>query len=83
MIDISPYKFKRLNHTPEYVHVCPCPDTYRGLHIGEDNALMAERYTEEVKKTIAEATSKGRKVELPLDKLTAILVRMKCLYCIP
>ena len=76
MIDISPYKFKRLNHTADFVHVCPCPDTYRGLHSGKDNALMGERYTEEVKKIITEATNKGRKVELPVDKLTANLLRM-------
>lgn len=62
MIDISPYKFKRLNHTADFVHVCPCPDTYRGLHSGKDNALMGERYTEEVKKIITEATNKGRKI---------------------
>ena len=62
MIDISPYKFRKLNHKQEYVHVCPCPDTYRGLHSGEDNAEMAKRYAEEFRSTVGDARSKGKKV---------------------
>ena len=64
MIDISPYKFKKLNSKQEYVHVCPCPDTYRGKHRGEDNVEMTKRYTEEFRNTIDEAKSKGKKAKL-------------------
>ncbi len=46
----------------KYVHVCPCPDAYRGIHRGENDEKLGEIYANECKKTIDEATSNGRKV---------------------
>ena len=64
MIDVSPYKFMKLGeeHQQEYIHVCPCPDPYRGIHQGDDLAHVSELYSEEMKKTISDAHKKGRKV---------------------
>lgn len=64
MIDVSPYKFKKLGeeHKQDYIHVCPCPDPYRGIHQGDDLAHVSELYSAEMKKTISDAHEKGRKV---------------------
>lgn len=61
--DISPYKFKRLGKQKEHVHVCPCPDSYRGLFRGDNNdTSISEKYANEFQKTIDAATAKDRKI---------------------
>lgn len=62
MIDISPYKFKKLKYKADYVHVAPCPDVYRGNHRGEDEGKVSKRYCEDFKAIISHAGEKGRKV---------------------
>ncbi|XP_077466383.1 5-phosphohydroxy-L-lysine phospho-lyase isoform X2 [Stigmatopora argus] len=56
LIDISPYKFRKLTGQKEWVHVAPLPDTYRGEY-KEDDA-----YADAVKDLIEEAHAKGRKI---------------------
>eukprot|EP00795_Rhopilema_esculentum_P017094 gene17094-8611_t len=60
MIDISPYKFKKLHSKQEFVHVCPCPDTYRGLHRGNDEAHLSSLYVNEFAKIVNDAEQDGR-----------------------
>ena len=62
MIDISPYKFKKLHSKQEFVHVCPCPDTYRGLHRGNDEAHLSSLYVNEFTKIVNDAEQDGRGV---------------------
>ena len=42
-IDLSPYKFNGPGGSgrPAYVHVLPCPDTYRGWHLDGRTAARA------------------------------------------
>ncbi|XP_063045518.1 5-phosphohydroxy-L-lysine phospho-lyase [Engraulis encrasicolus] len=61
LIDISPYKFKKLGGQKEWVHVAPLPDTYRGL-FREDHPNPAEAYADTVKNLIDQVQSKGRKI---------------------
>ncbi len=60
-IDISSYKFdgKGGNGVPEYTHIFPLPDKFRGKHRGENTA---EKYAEEVQKQIDIVHKKGRGV---------------------
>lgn len=60
-IDISSYKFdgKGGSGAPEYTHIFPLPDTFRGKYQGDDAGL---NYAEEVKKCIENIQSKGRGV---------------------
>ncbi|XP_056667681.1 5-phosphohydroxy-L-lysine phospho-lyase isoform X1 [Monodelphis domestica] len=61
LTDISPYKFRELDGQPDWVHVVPLPDIYRGIY-REDHPDPATAYAEEVKKVINEAEDKGRKI---------------------
>ncbi|KAM8848534.1 5-phosphohydroxy-L-lysine phospho-lyase isoform 3-T4 [Synchiropus picturatus] len=61
LIDISPYKFRKLSGQKEWVHVAPIPDTYRGLY-REDHPDPAQAYADAVKDLIEEVHSKGRKI---------------------
>ena len=60
-IDISSYKFdgKGGEGAPEYTHIIPLPDSFRGKHQGEN---AAQEYANEVKKQIDIIHEKGRKV---------------------
>lgn len=61
MIDISPYK---ATAKPDWVHVAPCPDTYRGKFRDVDypGADLGKKYAEEVKNIIKKARDSGRTI---------------------
>uniref|UniRef100_A0AAY4B7P6 5-phosphohydroxy-L-lysine phospho-lyase n=1 Tax=Denticeps clupeoides TaxID=299321 RepID=A0AAY4B7P6_9TELE len=61
LIDISPYKFRKLGRQKEWVHVAPLPDTYRG-EFRETHPDPAQAYADTVKEVIDQVHSKGRKV---------------------
>ncbi|XP_032885286.1 5-phosphohydroxy-L-lysine phospho-lyase-like isoform X1 [Amblyraja radiata] len=61
LIDISPYKFKKLRPQKDWVHVVPIPDTYRGIY-REDHPDPSSAYASEVKTVIDEIEKKNRKV---------------------
>ncbi|KAL7848734.1 hypothetical protein SRHO_G00203570 [Serrasalmus rhombeus] len=61
LIDISPYKFRKLEGQKEWVHVAPLPDTYRGLY-RRDHPNPGQAYADTVKDLIDEAQRKGRKI---------------------
>ncbi len=60
-IDISSYKFdsKGGSGTPEYTHIVPLPDAYRGIYSGEDTAAD---YASHVQEQIDNIQAKGRNV---------------------
>ena len=60
-IDISSYKFdgKGGNGAPEYTHIFPLPDSFRGKYRGENTA---SEYAEEVQKCIENIQQKERNV---------------------
>lgn len=64
LIDISPYKFRKLGEKgkKDYVHVSPTPDPYRGIFQGEATPELGEKYALEVKKLIDQAHRDGRKI---------------------
>nr|CAD7201602.1 unnamed protein product [Timema douglasi] len=67
MIDISPYKF---NHAtggqgkPDWVHVAPCPDVYRGKYRDVDypNEDMGKKYAEDVRALCNRARANDRNI---------------------
>ncbi|CAL8308290.1 unnamed protein product [Arctogadus glacialis] len=61
LIDISPYKFRKLSGQKEWVHVAPLPDIYRGLY-REDHPNPGEAYADTVRDVIEDVHSKGRKI---------------------
>ncbi|KAM6923677.1 5-phosphohydroxy-L-lysine phospho-lyase [Xenentodon cancila] len=61
LIDISPYKFRKLAGQKEWVHVAPLPDTYRGI-FREDHPNPGQAYADTVKDLIEEIHRKGRKI---------------------
>jgi len=60
-IDISSYKFdgKGGKGAPEYTHIVPLPDTYRGIYQGPDTGPL---YAAHVNEQINNIQQKGRKV---------------------
>ncbi len=60
-IDISSYKFDSRggNGAPEYTHIFPLPDSFRGKYIGKDSK---DKYVAEVQKQIDVIHNKKRKV---------------------
>ena len=60
-VDVSSYKFdgKSGHGAPEYTHIVPLPDTFRGLYKGKE---QSRRYTEHVKEQIQNIKAKGRNV---------------------
>ncbi|XP_029917617.1 5-phosphohydroxy-L-lysine phospho-lyase [Myripristis murdjan] len=61
LIDISPYKFRKLAGQKEWVHVAPLPDVYRGM-FRENHPDPAQAYADTVKEVIEEVHRKGRKI---------------------
>nr|XP_057919702.1 5-phosphohydroxy-L-lysine phospho-lyase [Doryrhamphus excisus] len=61
LIDISPYKFRKLSGQKEWVHVAPLPDTYRGIY-KEDEPNPGLAYANTVRDLIEDVQSKGRKI---------------------
>ncbi|XP_037531249.1 5-phosphohydroxy-L-lysine phospho-lyase [Nematolebias whitei] len=61
LIDISPYKFRKLAGQKEWVHVAPLPDTYRGIY-QEDHPSPGQAYADTVKNLIEEIHQKGREI---------------------
>ncbi|XP_067306809.1 5-phosphohydroxy-L-lysine phospho-lyase isoform X2 [Pseudorasbora parva] len=61
LIDISPYKFRKLEGQKEWVHVAPLPDTYHGIY-REDHPDPGQAYADTVKSLIEEVHKKGRKI---------------------
>uniref|UniRef100_A0A3P8P2Y4 5-phosphohydroxy-L-lysine phospho-lyase n=1 Tax=Astatotilapia calliptera TaxID=8154 RepID=A0A3P8P2Y4_ASTCA len=61
LIDISPYKFRKLAGQKEWVHVAPLPDTYRGIY-REDHPNPGQAYADTVKDLIEDVHKKGRKI---------------------
>ncbi|KAM4733118.1 5-phosphohydroxy-L-lysine phospho-lyase isoform 2-T2 [Anableps anableps] len=61
LIDISPYKFRKLAGQKEWVHVAPLPDTYRGIY-REEHPNPGQAYADTVKDLIEEINKKGRKI---------------------
>ena len=64
LIDISPYKFKKLGAKgkKDHIYVAPTPDPYRGMYQGEATPELGEKYALEVKKLIDQAQKDGKKV---------------------
>ena len=60
-INISSYKFdgKGGSGAPEYTHIVPLPDTYRGLYKGSDSGL---KYAQHIEVEIGNIKSKGRNI---------------------
>jgi len=60
-VDISSYKFdgKGGSGAPEYTHIFPLPDAFRGKYRGENSG---EKYADEVQKCIEQIQKKGRNV---------------------
>jgi len=61
-MDISPYKFnhpKSLSGKPDWVHVAPQPDVYRGARRGTG---AAAGYVDDLRAVISDAVGKGRKI---------------------
>lgn len=61
-MDISPYKFRHpnsLNPAPDWVHVVPQPDVYRGKHRGEG---AEERYLAEFRSVLEGVMDQGRRL---------------------
>ncbi|XP_054258407.1 5-phosphohydroxy-L-lysine phospho-lyase [Macrosteles quadrilineatus] len=63
LIDISPYKCKG-NQLPEWVHVVPCPDVYRGKYRESDHPgeCMGKKYADDVRQVIKTARDNGRTI---------------------
>ena len=63
LIDISPYKFNGPGGqgAPEWVHVAPIPDDYRGEYKRDDPAA-GDKYAAAVRTRLAAATSRGRRI---------------------
>ncbi|XP_024138670.1 5-phosphohydroxy-L-lysine phospho-lyase [Oryzias melastigma] len=61
LIDISPYKFRKLAGQKDWVHVAPLPDIYRGIY-REDHPNPGQAYADTVKDLIEEIHRKGRKI---------------------
>lgn len=61
LIDISPYKFRKLAGQKEWVHVAPLPDTYRGIYRA-DHPNPGQAYAQTVKDLIEEVQRKGHKI---------------------
>ncbi|XP_060935052.1 5-phosphohydroxy-L-lysine phospho-lyase [Limanda limanda] len=61
LIDISPYKFRKLAGQKEWVHVAPLPDTYRGNY-RENHPNPGQAYADTVKDLIEDVHRKGRKI---------------------
>uniref|UniRef100_A0A665VIT5 5-phosphohydroxy-L-lysine phospho-lyase-like n=1 Tax=Echeneis naucrates TaxID=173247 RepID=A0A665VIT5_ECHNA len=61
LIDISPYKFRKLAGQKEWVHVAPLPDTYRGIY-RETHPNPGQAYADTVKDLIEDVHKKGRKI---------------------
>ncbi|KAK3871430.1 hypothetical protein Pcinc_023417 [Petrolisthes cinctipes] len=63
IIDISPYKFNHPggNGKPDWVHVVPVADVYRGKYTDKDHTLedLATKYADEVKQACEAATKQG------------------------
>uniref|UniRef100_A0A673L5U5 5-phosphohydroxy-L-lysine phospho-lyase-like n=1 Tax=Sinocyclocheilus rhinocerous TaxID=307959 RepID=A0A673L5U5_9TELE len=57
LIDISPYKFRKLGGQKEWVHVAPLPDTYHGIY-REDHPDPGQAYADTMKSLIDEAHKK-------------------------
>lgn len=63
LIDISPYKCKGTK-LPEWVHVVPCPDVYRGKYPESDypGECLGKKYADDVKQVIKKARDNGRTI---------------------
>ncbi|KHN88300.1 Alanine--glyoxylate aminotransferase 2-like [Toxocara canis] len=71
-MEMSPYKFDHgcTIKQPEWVHVVPCPDVYRGMYRLDDNELhnelalceAAHKYANEVQQVIDNLQHNGRKL---------------------
>ncbi|KAG5318116.1 AGT2L aminotransferase, partial [Pseudoatta argentina] len=65
-IDISPYKFNKLDGTGkrDWVHVAPCPDVYRGKYCAIDyiDEDLGVKYAEDVKQICKDIKAQGRGV---------------------
>lgn len=64
VMEISPYKFNQPggDPKPDFVHVAPCPDTYRGKYndLSHPNADFAELYASEVEHIIQNIRHQGK-----------------------
>jgi 4-aminobutyrate aminotransferase-like enzyme len=61
-MDLSPYKFrhaKSQNAKPDWVHVAPQPDLYRGAHRGKDAGAA---YVEDFRRVANSAVQNGRRI---------------------
>ncbi|XP_026321834.1 alanine--glyoxylate aminotransferase 2-like [Hyposmocoma kahamanoa] len=68
MIDVSPYKFNLPGgpDKPEWVHVAPVPDVYRGKYIypndGQSEEELGQKYADEVGKICEQLKKEKRRV---------------------
>ncbi|CAH0762666.1 unnamed protein product [Bemisia tabaci] len=67
LIDISPYKFNLPGGTgkPSWVHVAPCPDTYRGKYRASDyppGTDLGAKYADDVRLLIKKAVDSNRTI---------------------
>ena len=60
-VDVSSYKFdgKGGKGSPEFTHIVPLPDSYRGLYTGDNCDVL---YSDHIKKQIDKVKSKGRNI---------------------
>lgn len=63
LIDISPKMFKRMPQgKKDFVHVIPCPDTYRGPHRDDTPGTASEKYMMEAERVVMQAIQNNRKI---------------------
>ena len=71
LVELSTYEFKKYKnnkHPPEHVHIVTTPDVYRGkyrdIDHNNDEERLCELYVDEVRRTVEEAESRGRRIAL-------------------
>lgn len=65
VIEISPYKFKKLHQVgqQDHIHMLDMPDSYRGVHRGDNNdPAISDAYAADAIKLMDDAVSKGREI---------------------
>ncbi|KAK3090547.1 hypothetical protein FSP39_012605 [Pinctada imbricata] len=67
-MDISPYKLRKnkdgLHLKPDYVHIVPCPDSYRGKYTTKDftESQISQKYADEIGDVIKKVQAEGKQL---------------------
>ncbi|XP_050688213.1 ethanolamine-phosphate phospho-lyase-like isoform X1 [Eriocheir sinensis] len=73
LIDISPKMFKRMPQgKKDFVHIIPCPDTYRGLFRENTSGPAAEKYVMEAERILNQATQNNRKISCLITECVVV-----------